>query len=375
MQIGVEDPQFQTLLFSVLFLTALLFSLRKQRENHYFSVFVTNELKGIAILAVIFSHIGYFLFQTTQFLFPLSVLGGVGVNLFLFLSGFGLTASSLKKPLSPLNFYKKRLIKLFSPLWLVLALFFAADLFFLGRSFSMNTVIKSFLGWFPSADIYRDLNSPLWYFTPIIFYYLIFPWFFQKKLSFISPILILLLSVFILNIKLPVQELVFNLYKLHILAFPLGMIFALVAGGAGGRFLQGLLSFLNGELFKEGRRSIFFRFTLILLLSAVFIYTSFNSGVGEDKVKEQTISLVTTFSLVFIFLLKDIKFKFLNIFGEYSYLIYLIHWPLMYRYDLLYKNLPPSIATVAYLLLFIILGILLQKSVDWILKKFAFSFS
>ena len=97
MLIKVSDPTLQTVFFSIIFLSLLLLSIRKNDTETFFSKEATNQLKGFSILAIIFSHIGYFLSSDTRFLYPFSVLAGVGVNLFLFLSGFGLTISQISK--------------------------------------------------------------------------------------------------------------------------------------------------------------------------------------------------------------------------------------------------------------------------------------
>jgi len=59
--------------------------------------------------------------------------------------------------------------------------------------------------------------------------------------------------------------------------------------------------------------------------------------------------------------------------GTYSYEMYLLHWPLLSRYDFLYRTLPASLATFAYLALFIGLGwIMLQATGplgNWIGRK------
>lgn len=54
----------------------------------------SKELKGIAVIFVILSHFASYLNVSGLFkvLFP---LGGIGVALFLFLSGYGLTKSTL----------------------------------------------------------------------------------------------------------------------------------------------------------------------------------------------------------------------------------------------------------------------------------------
>ena len=347
MQILVDNPTYQTFLFGIFFLLILILSVRKSTKSAFFSTDVTQELKGFAMLAIIFSHIGYFLSTDPRFLYPFSVLAGVGVNLFLFLSGFGLTLSELKTGLSVSGFYKKRLVKLFLPLWLVIFLLVILDLLILKRSYPMSTILQSLLGFAPVADIFKSLDSPLWYFTFILFYYLTFPLFFWKKIPYLCPILILLFSFFLLQLPLPIDKDVLNLYKLHWVSFPLGVLFALLIEKKNPAWK---LSYLLN-----------FKYFLALTFVLVFGYTSIHSGVGEDKLTEQATSLITMFSLVLISTVKRIEVKFLYWFGVYSYEIYLIHWPILSRYDLLYKNLPAFLATLLYLGLFLILGYLLNK--------------
>jgi len=50
--------------------------------------------------------------------------------------------------------------------------------------------------------------------------------------------------------------------------------------------------------------------------------------------------------------------------GVYSYETYLLHWPLMSRYDVFYHTLPAWIATIAWLAAFIGLGWMLRKVLD-----------
>ncbi len=342
MLIKVSDPYFQTALFSIIFLCLLLVALRKIKEEAFFPIEVSNNLRGLAIFAVVFSHIGYFLSSDTRFLFPYSILAGVGVNLFLFLSGFGLTVSHLKSPLSVADFYRKRLSRLFIPLWVVISAVLLIDFFMLGRTYPLPEIVNSFLGFYPRADVTQNLNSPLWYFTIILFYYLIFPLTFTRKIPLLSPILVLVLSLFLLNLKLPVDPDVVKLYKLHTLAFPLGMLFGLS--------IQKIKFKLNPIL-------------KILIFTAsvlIFLYTSVHSGVGEDPKIEQSISLITTLSLMVIFSLSRFDFKLLSVFGIYSYEIYLIHWPVLSRFNL-FLGLPPFLAVLLNLSLIFLLGYALQK--------------
>ena len=77
------------------------------KENHLFTVELTNIYKGIAILCVIFSHIGNYF---TRIFTP---LGGIGVAIFLALSGYGLSISYERNGLK--YYWRKRFIAVWIP--------------------------------------------------------------------------------------------------------------------------------------------------------------------------------------------------------------------------------------------------------------------
>lgn len=347
MQISITDAPLQTFIFSLIFAILILVSIRSKKDDSLFGISITNELKGFAILAILFSHIGYFLSTNQQFLFPLSVLAGVGVNLFLFLSGYGLSLSFQKGNYGILGFYKRRLIKLFLPLWLVLATFLILDKLILNINYPVDLTIKNFLGFYPESKLFEGVNSPLWYFSLILFFYLIFPILYYKKAPILSAILMAVVSFLLLKYKLPVLEDVQNLYELHFLSFPLGVAASVIIP----KF-----------------RKISLRWNLLLIpLVMLLMHFSINSGVGQDQDREQGISILTLFLILVIFIIKKFRIKILELFGIYSYDIFLIHWPILSRFDYLYKYLPASLATVIYLLLFLVLGYGLQRIVGIIL--------
>ncbi|MCR4281020.1 MAG: acyltransferase [Candidatus Kaiserbacteria bacterium] len=344
MGIAIANPVLSTWLVSFALLIALIVSAKKENEAEAFSPRLTQELKGLAILAIIFSHIGYFLASDHQFLFPLSIMAGVGVNIFLFLSGFGLTASALARERTSREFYLRHLPKLFAPLWIALALFLALDFFVLHISYDWQYIMRSFLGFFPSADLYTDIDSPLWYFTLAFFYYLLFPIIFIKKKPWLSAFLIYAIVESARLLSGHALDAVARLYSLHMLAFPLGMLFAWTLSAP-----SPVLSLIT-RLRKMARTA---RHALTATLLIPVCYFAYFSGVGGTVMQEQSISILVVALLVLIFIIKQTRFGILYLFGIYSYEIYLLHWPILYRYDALYKNLPAWLATILYLIAFL----------------------
>jgi peptidoglycan/LPS O-acetylase OafA/YrhL len=392
MTISIANPVQTSYIFILVFIIALLISAKKFREKSIFPPSLTEELKGLAILAIIFSHIGYFLVDDHRFLFPLSVAAGVGVNLFLFLSGLGLTASALNEKATILRFYWRRLLKLFVPFWLVLIIFFLLDYLILNLTYPSSYIFKSAAGIFTSADLFSDFNSPLWYFTLILFYYLIFPLLFFKKLPWLSAGLIYIISYLILQRNVAWLQDLMALYQVHIVAFPLGIFIGWLIY-ARNIFTPILpVNILNSlreikrpvwlinileklyqpSILKRLRKKlgILIYYFLIVLSVLAIAYLAYHSGVGEKPDKEQIISVITVLLIIFLFQYKKIEFRLLNLFGVYSYEIYLLHWPILSRYELFYGYLPGWLATILYLILFLALGFLLKKISKFILKIF-----
>jgi len=360
MLISITNPIQATWIFSIIFFVALFIFIKPRKIIEWFPSSLTTELKGLAIIMIVLSHIGYFLVTDTRFLWPLSIMAGVGVNLFLLLSGFGLTASQMQKDLTIWQFYKKRLLKLFVPFWLVLIVLFGLDFFVLNHGYSLSYTLKSFLGIFTHADLYADINSPLWYFTFIIGYYLLFPLVFIKKQPWLTAIILCAAGYLLINFAPTSLDYVIHLYRIHVIAFPLGIFAA-----------WGVTKLKSPEILEKlsrGWRSFGYYFVMLILFG-VFVYANYNSGVGGTPANEQWMSLIAVIAISLVFILKKIEFRLFYWVGIYSYEIYLWHWPIMYHYDFLYRFMPSWLATVLYLVFFVGLGWASSKFIELITKK------
>jgi peptidoglycan/LPS O-acetylase OafA/YrhL len=382
----------QTAIFLALLGTAVFISARRRVTPGLLPKEISNELRGLAILGVIFSHLTYGKFYGTDFLFPLGIWGGVAVNLFFFLSGYGLAASAIYHPKTIGQFYKKRLLKIYLPLWLSLISFLALDAWLLNRFYPSSEVIFSFVGFFPTANLWFSLNSPLWFLTPLIFYYLLFPLIFRPKHPWFSAVAITAVSFLAFWPGWPVSGQVLKFYQTHSLAFPLGVLFALLLVSpqavcrlclrrdrCRSRAVAEKIKFWFSKmsqrkwpaefLMRLRFQSDYWRWFLVIILAIAAIYTAYYSGVGQGIWHEQLIALFTMLCLVLAFILKKTKFVLLELFGVYSFEVYLLHWPIIGRYSNWLESWPPALLAFIWLTGLLFLGWLFSYLVRLRLNK------
>jgi peptidoglycan/LPS O-acetylase OafA/YrhL len=330
-----------------------------------FPIPVTQELKGLGILTVVFAHFAYMLVTNADFLFPLSIIAGVGVDLFLFMSGFGLTVGMLKRPLPLMDFYKRRAIKIFIPFWVVTILIFASNAIFLNIHYPVPYMLQSLIGWFPTARGFDDVNSPFWYITWMMMFYILFPIVFSVKRPWLSALILAVVATLI-GVYNPLDLGDNWLHRLHTVAFSLGMVFAWLLFETKDKENKFVTAF---KKFRD--ESTFMSYVVILLMLVLVVYMSLNttanhwplltSILGQGYFVDQLTSIVIMFAFIVIFILKKFDNKFLAIYGIYSFEVYLIHWPLISRYDIYFDILPAWAAVTAWIITFIVVSWLLQK--------------
>lgn len=366
MPITLTDDIYQTNLIVIAVLIAvLLLTFKRSKHTDLFPISVTQELKGLGILTVVFAHFAYMLVTNADFLFPLSIIAGVGVDLFLFMSGYGLTVGMLKKPLPIFEFYKRRVIKIFIPFWVALILIFAANAIFLDIHYPVPYMIQSLLGWFPTAEGFDDVNSPFWYITWMMMFYVLFPLIFSTKRPWLSAIILAVIATLI-GVYNPLNIGDNWLHRLHTVAFSLGIVFAWIlfeTKDKENKFVAHLKEFRN--------KAKIMPYIIIALMLGVVVYMSLHTTanhwptltaiLGKGYFVDQLTSIILMFAFIVIFSLKKFDNKFLSIYGLYSFEVYLIHWPLIGRYDIFFDYLPSWAAVIAWLVAFIVVSWLLQK--------------
>jgi len=129
---------------------------------------VLDELKGVAILLIILYHAGGVLvWRDTLHL-------EVGVDMFVILSGIGLTLSSTNE--GSWRFLLRRFWRIYPGYWIILTSFLLADAHFLGLQFGTKDIVLHYLGvhaFFGDAYM-MTINDSFWFISLIVGLYAVF---------------------------------------------------------------------------------------------------------------------------------------------------------------------------------------------------------
>jgi peptidoglycan/LPS O-acetylase OafA/YrhL len=127
-----------------------------------------DELKGIAILLVVLYHAGGVLAWRNL------VHGDLGVDIFVILSGMGLTLSARVE--STASFLRRRFWRIYPAYWLVLGAYLFANAHFLELHYSIGNIAAHILGiqaWFGDGYGFA-INDSFWFVTLIVSLYVLY---------------------------------------------------------------------------------------------------------------------------------------------------------------------------------------------------------
>lgn len=146
-----------------------ILSLRRVEHVRFMDIRQTNQLRGIAILLVVAGHINHLLLLKGSF----PNFASLGVSLFLFCSGYGLTISRSINGFAISSFLRRRLSRIFLPYWLVTAIIITADVHLLGKTYSLVEIAATTVGVNLNETV-RQIDYVRWYITLLLIMYVIF---------------------------------------------------------------------------------------------------------------------------------------------------------------------------------------------------------
>lgn len=148
-----------------------------------------SALMGVAILWIMLYHIPAK--GGIPIITQILEVGYGGVDIFLFLSGFGLFFSLSNKDTTLPQYYKKRFLRILPEFWIFLIVDYVATMDFNMASLGELLYKATTIGyWIPGTPY------DLWYVSCILFFYLIFPFYFRafESKGISAPVIAILLG-------------------------------------------------------------------------------------------------------------------------------------------------------------------------------------
>jgi peptidoglycan/LPS O-acetylase OafA/YrhL len=302
----------------------------------------TDQLKGVAIIVIIVSHVSIHVCGQLTFL----RLNGDGVTIFLMLSGFGLTVSSGTQRPRAMAYAASRVRRVMLPYWLATAVILTLDAALLRRVLGLRDLALTLLGlnYTPAT---RHLDYARWFVTFILAWYFLF------------------YVAMILREKLGLDVLVFlfscslAIYLLdHFVCDWAYQEFAFPAGCALGRYRDRIKALVK----EDGRRWTQYGLALVV---AGLIYQAGMPAVYPKlwpmvffRLSFQVASIALAMGLVILCGQMGDRGRFsavLAIFGTVSYELFLLHGPLLIKYNPVFGMLPAAALPASFLLLLALL--------------------
>jgi peptidoglycan/LPS O-acetylase OafA/YrhL len=274
---------------------------------------VTLQIKGAAIILVIFGHLSRTAGINNSFI---NLLGAQGVVLFLIISGYGLFKAYSKKGIG-ISYWKKRASTVLMPYSIVTAVFIFIDIVFLDKRYSLSYIFKNIIGF----NTNNRFDGTMWYIQFIIIWYVIFGFiFYFKKLGDLRIALLFLFSIlFYIQINRKPFSMYYYQCAVHAFWFPLGVIL--------GRFSESM------------KKAIELKIKLISAISvSVFVTAFMYDKVGYSNNAYIIYNMAVSFlfaSFIFIGASLRVHSRMLDFIGSISYQLYLFEGLFIYNYSII----------------------------------------
>ena len=278
------------------FLTPLLIVKSIKKQDEFLSVHQTTCLKGVAILIVILHHLSQ-KYDGLEFFFYQQI-GYLGVAIFLFLSGYGLTESFKRSGLA--NFLRKRILKVYLPYVLATTTYFIYKLI-IEDKLNINVEIQRIVG----------IDFSDWFVTFILLAYLLFYLSHSIGKKYALEILTLTITLYVSISMYFGQE---KWWYVCAYTFPLGCLTA--------NKKDQIISISN-QYFKSSLTASIIIF-ITSTLTSYFYLKFYDSEIIAAILK--IISATSFISIIIVFSIRvNISSKIFRVLGKYSYELYLSH--------------------------------------------------
>lgn len=314
-------------------------------------------------MASLFPPGSNFTFRIIKFL---GWLGDMGPGVFFLLSGLTLTLSALKKPLKPIDFYLKRLLRIY-PLYIiihVIILLIAKTWFKWDIHIFSGATILSLLGLRFTGSLFFYINPSWWFIWAIIQLYLLFP--FLLSLLRNKGIKLFLLATFSITV-------LSRLYGVLLLTHSKNLYYWMTGIFIGTRLFEftfgmflGYLLFNNSVRFNQ----LLSNKLKILLISIVIYAIGFICSWTYAGSIFSNIFITIGLSGIFYAIFEGITQKPSALknsmvwIGKNSFSVFLLHQPFMMYVSPLFKGLQKGLVLLIIIMLSFVAGFFIEKFVN-----------
>lgn len=339
----ISNPSFHNfVILFILFVTALVFTRRK--PTAFLDITQANELKGFAIMMVVTGHLWVHVSEEPASL----VLGDVAVSLFLILSGFGLTLSVEKTPVTFKRFFGQRLSRVMAPYWVATGVILMLDYLILDKTYSLQSISSTLAGINVDRSV-RDLDYARWFISLLLLEYIVF-FIANRFLPRFEAILSLCVFSVLLMLLKHYHLLLLGSFH-NMMAFPLGCLLAY--------YVKAVTRFVFAKA-NHIKLILFVVFSLTLTWYALQNIEVTNGIL--NKITRRGLPILTGFlscSLAILIIGEIGRWGFgsgfLAISGTIALEVYLIHGPLLIKYNPVFGWFLPDYIAIAYSVFLILL--------------------
>jgi len=324
-KLSIGHPDAINLIILLALVVLIILSLRKSSTT-LLDVSQTNQGKGLAILLIIIGHLWVHISNNK----PALVWSGGGISLFLILSGYGLTRSQLQLSHSVgfEEFFSRRTKRVFYPYWIATAVILGMDFLLLDRTYSLHDILLTTIGVNISTTT-RHIDYTRWFITFILFWYIMF--FVSTKVGTKRKGLLFLFLVSIVLLPLDYYLTKLGWYQIfsfwtgcaigqareRLTSLTVGRDWMVFAGCSAGLIVSSVYKIYFDTIFEGS-----FPYFLVLLI---------REGIGV------IFSCSLLLGIIFLGKLGFIS-KLLSLIGIISYELFLLHGPLLIKYDFIIQN-------------------------------------
>jgi exopolysaccharide production protein ExoZ len=326
-------------------------------------------LRGIAAMMVVFHHVTGNMAKVynIEFLHRPFQIGFAGVDLFFVISGFIIFYTSqtyINRPAFLMEYFRRRCVRVFPIYWIFTGIllciaFLLQKQFSLGYEFTLSNILQTLL----LTPYHFAINAVSWTLSYELFFYLMFAFVILSRYAVVVPLIVLCLSTY-------------NIFTGY---WGTGLLnhtdFYFYVSPFNFEFLMGGLIFL---LYRRVRISL----SVCFMMLAIAILIVFVKGYSVlDDVTNHRVGVFGTASVLIVW--GVVRWEYLQgwkalrgllLLGDASYMIYLIHFPIIILANkILVKTVGLNIVSMGINLLLLLaiplLGIFLHKRIEKPLLK------